>query len=267
VVRALEKLVVGEAALDGEIVADAGFQGLQDGAGVRYVAFDLLWLDGEDLRGRPVEERRELLESLLAGAPRGVELAEEVPGPAAAALARARSERWEGIIAKARGSVYEGRRSRAWLKVKVNASQELAVLGYTPLKNGVEGAIGALLLGVRDGARWRYAGKVGTGYTEAVRRDLWRALEPDRVTVSPAEDAPRLRDARWVAPRLAAEVEFTEWTADGKLRHPSFKGLRPDKAAEECVREQPAAVKRDAKRAKPAAAGKASRRAPSKRKR
>jgi bifunctional non-homologous end joining protein LigD len=241
--RALARLVVGEAALDGELVSGAGFQGLQDGASLHYVAFDLLWLEGEDLRARPIEERRELLESLLAAAPPGVEVAEEVPGPIADALARARREGWEGIVAKEAGSRYEGRRTRAWLKVKLTASQELAVVGYTPLAKGERG-IGALLLGVRVGGKLRFAGKVGTGYSQALRRELLERLEPDRVGEPRVEAAPRLRDARWVEPRLVAEVSFTEWTADGKLRHPSFKGLRPDKKVEDVVRERVAGRER-----------------------
>jgi bifunctional non-homologous end joining protein LigD len=242
VARALGRIVVGEAVLDGEIVAqgDAGsaFQALQGTSGdVALVVFDLTWLDGEDLRARPLEERRELLESLLAGAPPEIALAEEVAAPVEKALARARREGWEGIVAKRRGSAYEGRRSRAWLKVKVTASQELAVVGYTPIRTGVA-AVGALLLARRERGRFVFAGKVGTGYTDAVRRELYRRLEEDRVERPEVAAAPRLRDARWVKPRLVAEVAFTEWTSDGKLRHPSFKRLRDDKAPEDCVRER-----------------------------
>jgi bifunctional non-homologous end joining protein LigD len=249
---ALAKLVVGEAVLDGEIVgegdAGSGFQALQGaGAAIRYWAFDLLWLDGEDLRGRPIEERQELLASLLSPAPRGVALAESVDGPIEKALARARKGGWEGIVAKRAGSAYRGHRGRDWLKVKIARRQELAILGYVPLKNGGAG-IGALLLGVREGKGWRYAGKVGTGYTDELRDRLARRLEQDRVAASPAADAPRMRDARWVEPRLVAEVAFTEWTADGKLRHPSFQGLRDDKAPEECVREEPAPRRRSRRR-------------------
>lgn len=248
VVAALRPLVVAEAVLDGEIVAegDAGsrFQALQDARGrTRYVAFDLLWLDGEDLRGHPIEARRELLESLLAGARDPLQVAEEVPGPIRKAMARARREGWEGVVAKRPGSPYEGRRSAAWLKVKVTAGQEFAIVGYTPISSGGD-AIGALLLAVRERKRFVYAGKVGTGYTEAMRRELFRRLEPDRVEVPAAVGAPRMRDARWVAPRLVAEVAFSEWTADGKLRHPSFQGLRDDKTPESCVRERPRSKRR-----------------------
>ena len=239
---ALARVVVGEAVLDGEIVAGRGggsrFQALQGTpADVGYAVFDLLWLDGEDLRQRPLEERRELLESLLADAPETIEVAEEVEGPIAKALARARQRRWEGVLAKRRGSTYRGGRSRDWLKVKVAAGQEFAIVGYTPIKTGTQ-AVGALLVAVRQGSHFVYAGKVGTGYTNAVRRDLTRRLEQSRVDTPPVTGAPRVRGAIWVKPRLVAEISFTEWTSDGKLRHPSFKGLRDDKAPEECVRER-----------------------------
>ncbi|MFL5273469.1 MAG: non-homologous end-joining DNA ligase [Anaeromyxobacteraceae bacterium] len=240
--RVLPKLVVGEAVLDGELVAPGGegsaFQALHEaGDRVVYVVFDLLWLEGEDLRARPIEERRELLESLLATAPPELRVAEEVEGPIDAALARARRERWEGVIAKRPGSAYEGRRSRDWLKVKVLGGQEFAIVGYTPITNGAR-AVGALLIAVREGDRYVFAGKVGTGYSNALRAELLRLLEPDVAAAPTAAGAPRMRDARWVTPRLVAEVAFTEWTADGKLRHPSFKRLRDDKKPEDCVRER-----------------------------
>jgi bifunctional non-homologous end joining protein LigD len=207
---------------------------------VAYVAFDLLWLEGEDLRSRPLAERLELLESLLVSAPAGVELAEAVPGPIGEALALARRRGWEGIVAKAPGAPYRGGRGKDWLKLKVQASQELAVVGYTPITTG-DRAIGALLLAVREGDRFVYAGKVGTGFTDELRRELSRRLEPERAAGPPVAGAPRMRDARWVRPRLVAEVAFAEWTADGMLRHPVFKRLREDKAPEEAVRERPRA--------------------------
>jgi bifunctional non-homologous end joining protein LigD len=241
VAPALARLVVGEAVLDGEVVGGAAageFQALHGGGDVRYHVFDLLWLDGEDLRERPIEERQELLASLLSPPPPGVALAEAVEGPIAKALARARREGWEGIVAKRAGSPYRGGRGRDWRKVKIAQAQELAIAGWTPLSNGAAG-VGALLLAVREGEGFRYAGKVGTGFTDAARRELLRALAPDRVDAPPAAGAPRMRDARWVTPRLVAQIAFTEWTADGKLRHPSFRGLRDDKAPEDCVREGP----------------------------
>jgi bifunctional non-homologous end joining protein LigD len=268
--RALERIVVGEAVLDGELVGGVDtegstFQALQGGAATTYVVFDLLWLEGEDLRSRPIEERQELLSSLLSPPPRGIALAEAVEGPVATALARARREGWEGIVAKRAGSTYEGGRGRTWLKVKIANRQELAIVGYTPLRNGSPG-IGALLLAVHEKDGFHYAGKVGTGYTDAVRAKLARELERDRVEAPPAAGAPRMRDARWVRPRLVAQVAFTEWTADGKLRHPSFQGLRDDKRPEDCVREgglTPAAPPPSPAPSAPSRASRGSTRAPS----
>ena len=240
VTAALAEVTHGEAVLDGEIIAGphggGRFQDLQAGGAARYVAFDLLLLGAEDLRARPLSERRARLERLLAGAPPVLTVAETVAGPLSAALARARAEGWEGLLAKDPGSSYQGRRSSAWRKIKLVRAQELAVVGYTPASYSAE-AIGALLLAVRERGRFAFAGRVGTGYTEQMRRDLCRRLEADRVETPPVEDAPRLPGARWVRPRLVAQVAFTEWTADGKLRHPSFLGLREDKRPEDAVRE------------------------------
>jgi bifunctional non-homologous end joining protein LigD len=244
VARALSRLVVPEAVLDGEVVAyDARgvshFESLlTPGADHRFVVFDLLWLQGEDLRGRPLEERRELLESVLANVPPPLELAERLPGDGPEVLALAERRGLEGVIAKACGSRYEGKRSRAWLKLKVSQAQEVAIIGYTPITNGKK-EIGALLVGVHDGSGFRYAGKVGTGYSAKVRAQLWRELEADRIDLPPARDAPRLKAARWVRPTKVAQVRFTEWTRDGKLRHPSFLGLRLDKKPEDARREVP----------------------------
>ncbi len=256
--KALREVVVGEVVLDGEIVVEergsSSFQALQgDAAGLRYRVFDLLWHEGEDVRGEELERRRELLESLLASAPDLVQLAEEVEGPIRKAMERARAAGWEGVVAKQRGSSYQGRRSRDWLKVKVGAGQELAVVGFTPLSTGGAG-IGALLLAVREADGFRFAGKVGTGYTDELRQRLERELSPDRVPKPAVTPAPRVRDAVWVRPRLVAEVSFTEWTSDGKLRHPSFKGLRPDKKPEDCVKEAPGEVTKAGARSRKGAA-------------
>lgn len=245
VVQAVRTLGADELVLDGEIVARgsrrSSFQDLQRSHGqASYVAFDLLWLDGADYRGLPLRERRALLESVASPGTQDLSLAEEVRGPVRASLTRAARQGSEGIMAKDPTSSYQGLRSRAWLKVKVAAGQELAIVGFVPLSTGEQG-VGALLVAVREGTRYRYAGKVGTGYTFRERRDLYRRLERDRVKSPPLADPPRLRGVRWVRPRLVAEVAFTEWTRDHRLRHPSYKGLREDKKPEEAVREGPPA--------------------------
>jgi len=245
VAGALAELDVGDAVLDGEICAfdtrgRSRFQLLQEGAGAGlvYVVFDLLWLDGADLRARPLEERRERLERLLADAPNGLALSKRVAGPAARALAEAARRGEEGLILKARGSRYEGKRAKTWLKLKALLNQEVAIVGYE-LLDGATDQIGSLVVAVAEGRKLRFAGKVGTGFSTAVRRELLAKLAPDRVDEAPVVDPPKLRDAIWVEPRLVAQVRFTEWTRDDKLRHPSFQGLRADKAPLDCVRERP----------------------------
>lgn len=253
VASALARVGVGEAVFDGE-VATVDKDGrtrflllMEPGGEERFFAFDLLWLDGEDLRPRPVEERRELLQSVLSNLPPPLVLSEEVHAATVDdAMDRARREGWEGLIAKRKGSPYGLGKSSDWLKLKLNAAQELAVVGYVPLKpktekrkTGATDEIGALLVAVWDGKKLVYAGKVGTGYSAKVRRELRRRLDQDRSEEPQVEGAPRFRDAVWVTPRLVAQVGFAEWTADGKLRHPSFLGLREDKTPQEAVRERP----------------------------
>jgi bifunctional non-homologous end joining protein LigD len=244
VAKAMAKLKVKDVVLDGEIVAEdekgvPRFQLLQGGTNrEKMIVFDVLWLDGEDLRRRPYTERRATLEKLLRRAPAGVELAQTLAMAGNDALQRAAVEGWEGIIGKRLTSVYEGRRSKEWLKVKAINEQELAVIGYT-LSTASTREIGALHLGYTgDDGEMHYAGKVGTGFSSKLRVELRDRLAKDEVPTSPAKDAPRARDAHWVKPRLVAQVAFTEWTADNRLRHPSFLGLRDDKAPEEVVREK-----------------------------
>ncbi len=242
IAAALARLVVGEAVLDGEIVAldERGvsrFQRLQHGGSEeRYVAFDLLWLEGEDLRRRPAEARRELLESLLADVQPPVCLAERIDGPLPRALAQARRRGLEGLLAKRLGSPYVGGPSRDWVKLKLQRTQDVALAGYLPISTGGR-EIGALLTAVADEDGLRYAGRVGTGFDARTRRELYDELERARVDRPAIRDAPRVKDARWCEPRLVGQVTFTEWTADHLLRQPSFQGLRPDKRPEECARE------------------------------
>jgi bifunctional non-homologous end joining protein LigD len=246
IAHALRTLRVGEAVLDGEVVAvdlsgTSRFQLLQtEAAEHRFVAFDLIWLEGKDLRAQPIEERRSLLESLLADVRPPLQLSERVLKPIPEALEEAQERGWEGLIAKRRGSQYVGERSKEWLKLKVISTHELAIAGYSPSSVGT-GQVGALHLAVAEGEGFRYAGKVGTGFTRELRGQLWKMLEADRKLDKDAQrplGAPRERDARWVTPKRVAQITFSEWTADGKLRHPSFQGLRTDKKPEECSRER-----------------------------
>jgi bifunctional non-homologous end joining protein LigD len=244
VMPALSQIVVGEAVVDGELVAldERGisrFQKLGDaGAEHRYMVFDLLWLDGEDLRTRALEERRELLESVMANTHPPLELAHRVGGGEESALAEAKSRGWEGLLAKRRGSLYTGTRSSDWLKLKVLGSDELVIAGWTPISNGAA-EVGALLVAARRGQGFVYAGKVGTGFDRTTRRRLLTLLKKAEVLQPGIEGAPRMRDAHWVTPRHVAELQFTEWTRDGRLRHPSFQGLREDKGATDIGQDEP----------------------------
>ncbi len=236
--EALRTLQVGELVLDGEILAldskgTSHFQLLGDAkATYRYAAFDILWLDGEDLRQRPLEERRELLESVLGNAKPPLEVAERVEGSEEEALAYAKKKHWEGLLAKRKGSVYSGKRSSDWLKLKLLGTEELTIVGWTPQSKGAP-EIGALLVAQADKKGFRYAGKVGTGFSDKVRTELLKRLRADEVPAPSVVDPPKMKGVHWVRPRLVAQLAFTEWTRDGRLRHPSFQGLREDKAPAE----------------------------------
>ena len=275
--KALRGLGAHDVVVDGEIVAldpegRSRFQLLQNQSGVeqRFVIFDVLWLDGEDLRSLPLEERRARLETLLEGAALPLQLSERLELTQAKAMSEAKRRGWEGLIAKRKGSPYVGTRSGDWLKLKVIAGQEVVILGYLPIQNErAKTEIGALLVGVHGPDGFHDVGKVGTGFSSQSRRELKQLLDKDRVSEPVAVDARPRRDAVWVKPRHVAQVHFTEWTEDGRLRHPVYEGLRMDKKPGDVVRERPALVTKGGaparKRAAPARATRAatgSRRAP-----
>jgi bifunctional non-homologous end joining protein LigD len=201
---------------------------------VQYRIFDVLWIDGRDVTKLPLEERRALLSKLPLKAPLGRVplLTEDKPWE------RACAEGWEGVIAKRRGSVYEHRRSPAWLKMKCEASQELVVGGFTD-PQGARVGLGALLVGYYEGDDFVFAGKIGTGFDTKLLLELRAKLDRLEVPASPftrAKGLPRLR-AHWVKPEIVVQVGFIEWTVHGKLRHPRLLGVRFDKSAREVVRE------------------------------
>jgi bifunctional non-homologous end joining protein LigD len=245
VAQAMAKIKVGEAVFDGEIVAmdEKGvprFQLLQSGEHPEKIfLFDVLWLEGQDVRRKPYVERRAILEKLLKRRPAGIELATRLEMPGIEALKEAARDGGEGIIGKRRTSIYEGRRSREWIKVKALNQQELVIIGFNP-STATNKEVGALHLAVKgNDGELHYAGKVGTGFTMKMRAELMKMLAPDVIDKPPVQDAPRVKVATWVRPRYVAQVAFTEWTHDNKLRHPSFLGLRPDKGVDEVVKEQP----------------------------
>ncbi len=209
---------------------------------VTYFIFDLLYLDGRRTIGLRYEQRRELLEALDLRGPHW-DTPPHFRGGGATALTAAREQGLEGIVAKRLDSVYEpGRRSKGWIKVKNTMTQEVIVGGWRPGKGNRAGTLGSLLLGVPGPDGLEYVGQVGTGFTRQMLSDLLGRLRPlDRKT-SPfagAVPASEARDAQWVTPKLVGEVEFTERTRDGRLRHPSWRGLRVDKSPDEVTWELP----------------------------
>jgi DNA ligase D-like protein (predicted ligase) len=227
--------------IDGEAVTFVGGRdrfGGGDGAKLFYYVFDVLFADGRDVRSLAIEQRRPVLEGLLHWKD-PLHVTEQVTGDGAALLAEACRDRWEGLIAKRLGAPYVSTRSRDWLKLKCKHGQELVIGGFTAPR-GSRTDLGALLVGHFEGGKLRYAGKVGTGFKHETLRELSARLHPLVRKTSPFEREKGIpRDATWVTPKLVAQIAFMEWTEDGRLRHPSFLGLRFDKPAREVVREEP----------------------------
>jgi bifunctional non-homologous end joining protein LigD len=254
----LRQLPVRQALLDGEVVAllpdgRTSFQSLQnllsEGSEARlvYYVFDLLHLEGFDLRATPLLERKRVLARLLSRLPgdTSVRFADHFEGDGERFYQEACRHSLEGIISKKADCPYRSGRTREWVKVKCFKRQEFVIGGFTEPSGGRKG-LGALLLGVTErNGTLIFAGRVGTGFTERMLRELRSRLEPLEVPAPPFSNPPRgsaARGVHWVKPQLVAEVAFAEWTKDGQLRHPSFHGLRQDKAPMEVVREKPAEV-------------------------
>jgi DNA ligase D-like protein (predicted ligase) len=244
IAAALEANTATDLVLDGEIVAFAGrrtsFELLQQRnerkVSVALYAFDLLHLAGQDTTGLPLGARRRLLHAAVAfEAPLHLTPSRKRAGERFYAEACRRG--WEGLIAKRLDAPYTHGRSRDWLKFKCSAAQEFVIGGYTAPR-GSRTDLGALLLGYFEDGLLRYAGKVGTGFTQGTLAELSARLAPLRRERSPFADAVREPHVTWVEPRVVGQVGFSEWTRDGRLRHPRFLGLRDDKAAGEVVRER-----------------------------
>ena len=242
-----------DAVLDGELVAldpngRARFQLLQNAlrsqASLRYYLFDLMFLDGADLRGLPLLERKERLGRLLPNHPL-LAVSEHRAEHGRRLFGQAQKQGLEGIMAKRAASPYlSGQRSGDWLKIKTAQRQEVVIAGFTAPRRS-RPYFGALVLAVREDKGWRYIGHVGTGFTQATLRDLYDRLLPLRTERSPFKERVRAEAATtWVKPQLVAEVKFAEWTGAGELRHPAFIGLRQDKAAKEVLREKASPRKR-----------------------
>jgi bifunctional non-homologous end joining protein LigD len=267
IVQALERLrknLRGPLLIDAEIVAldekgrPAGFQRLQGrihlkesrdveqidkAQPVALIAFDLLRDGDEDIRGLPLTERRARIEERIGRHTSDVlRISEQAAGDGRALHERALRERWEGLIVKEARSPYQsGRRSPAWRKLKVLHEQEFVVGGWTEPRHTRQ-YFGALLLGVYDDktGALTYTGHTGTGFNQAELERLWKLLKPREIAKSPFSSRVKTNEpAHWVRPDLVVQVRFTEWTADGKLRHPVYLGLRDDKRPEEVRRESP----------------------------
>ena len=247
---ALASLPVKAALVDGEaVVENAGgasdFSLLQadlsEGRSDRFVfyAFDLLYLDGFDLRATPLVTRKEVLARVVGAGAGPVRLSEHFGESGELVLHHACRLGLEGVVSKLRDSPYRSGRGKLWLKSKCSQRQEFVIGGYVP-STATRQAIGSLALGVYDGDALRHVGRVGTGFSASVARDLYARLSPMRVSSSPFAgrlSAVEARDVRFVRPELVAEVDFHAWTADGLLRHAAFRALREDKPARAIVRE------------------------------
>jgi bifunctional non-homologous end joining protein LigD len=251
---AVKKLPVDECVIDGEIVAldeqgRSSFQLLQaielEGrkAPLRFYVFDLLQLNGKSLLQLPLTARKELLARLCEGLPEPIRYSGEIGGDPKPLLAEVKKRGLEGLIGKLRSSVYEaGRRSGAWIKVKATNEQEFVIGGYTP-PGGSRKYFGAILVGYYDADRLKFAGKVGSGFTSKSLSMLHKKFQAEARDDCPFIDLPSkqggqwvqgitpsmMKKMHWINPKFVAQIKFTEWTRDGKLRQPVFLGLREDK--------------------------------------
>ncbi len=248
---ALAAQAAGDIVIDGEIVAarGGGFSALQrrmqlrdperaraSGIAVAYYVFDVVHLDGYSTRDLPLRARKSLLRRAVAYGS-DIRLTQHRNEAGEALYDEACRRGWEGVIAKQADSVYAGRRTDQWLKFKCESGQELVIGGWTD-PAGSRVALGALLLGYYDGGDFVYAGKVGTGFDTAELHRLRQLLDPLEQLRSPfTRGRVRERNVHWVRPALVAEIGFTEWTTDGRLRHPRYLGLRRDKDPRDVVRE------------------------------
>jgi bifunctional non-homologous end joining protein LigD len=255
------RLKAGTALVDGEIVATdrkgvSSFQALQEAlsAGrtgdLKFCAFDLLYLDGEDLQNLPLDARKARLKTLLQASASSDRIAfsEHIEGRGKDVFAKACGLSLEGIVSKRRDAPYRPGRGEDWLKTKCGARQEFVIGGFTE-HSKVPGSIGALLIGYYEDEEFNYAGKVGTGFDSAMRKQLRRELNKLARKSMAFRSVPTAarRDAHWVEPQLVAEIAYSNWTRDGVLRHPSFQGLRMDKPASSITRDKPKPVSKSAK--------------------
>jgi bifunctional non-homologous end joining protein LigD len=245
IAAALEKLPVREAILDGELVAG---QGRRDDFGLlqrtlatkakkgplTFILFDLVYVDGVSLMATPLLERKQLLKELAGVLLPGIAYSSHVLGDATAAFAMAKEQGFEGIVSKRLDRPYVSGRGTDWLKCKVEAVEQFAVVGYTPTE-GLRTGFASLLLARASGDAWEYVGRVGTGFSDADVRALWPLLKAAREepTVTGPIDRASLRGARWFEPRFVVDVFVRGVGFSGVLRQASFKGVRADKTPQD----------------------------------
>ena len=248
----VEQLEVKNAIFDGEIVAlseegKSDFQGLQNSLkskkdrGLVYYVFDILYLNGKDLRDLPLSERKDILKQVLRGAPKNIIMSDHFDTSAADFFAVSCEHQLEGIISKQADAPYSSGRNDLWVKVKCSARQEFVIGGWTDPQGGRTG-LGALLLGVFEDGKLRYAGRVGTGFDRETLQYIRKVLKPLEIKDSPFEvNSPKGKnaDTHWVNPEKVCEVSFAQWTSEGILRHPVFVGMREDKPAKDIGMEKP----------------------------
>ncbi len=209
--------------------------GLAESTPATLFLFDILYADGYDLRGAPLEERRKVL-NMLVVPDEHIRISEAFETGGEQMFEAAREMGLEGILAKDRRSTYEGTRSRHWQKVKVSNEQEFVIAGFT---EGEREYFGSLVLGVYEGKKLRHAGQVGTGFDHKLMKAIYERMEPLITNTCPLEPKPRIKGVTWVRPEVVCQVKFLEWTKDGSLRAPVFVGLREDKKPDEVTREEP----------------------------
>lgn len=238
--------------LDGEIVVVKGqttsFKSLEERLSlgptpqalkklpIFFYAFDLIYVDGYYCEALPLLKRKALLKAVFPLKKPLFHLTHYAFKEKEALFKKVKKCGWEGLMAKDGTSSYSHHRSRAWIKIRWHLKQEFVIGGFTA-PQGHRMGFGALLIGYYEGKTLKFAGKVGTGFTQHTLDSLYAALSSIKITHSPFDEVVKERHVTWVKPKLIAEVNFTEWTSDGKLRHPSFEGLRIDKATHKIVRE------------------------------
>jgi bifunctional non-homologous end joining protein LigD len=248
IVNELQQLHTEDCILDGEIIVvdDKGeshfqliqnYQKTHEGTPYYYV-FDILRNKGEDLIDLPLVERKQILQKLIGASKTHIRYSDHIEGKGVSFFKEAAKQKLEGIIAKRADSSYQFRRSRDWLKIKASLRQEVVIGGYTQPK-GSRSHLGALLVGLYEDGQLKYAGHVGGGFTEKLLKDVDGMLKKLRSTTCPFSEIPKANSpVTWVKPKLVCEVSFSEWTNDGQMRHPVFKGMRIDKSSKTVVKEK-----------------------------